>query len=152
MAVFQPIAFRIGNEHYGMDISKVSAIENHLDVVRIPNSSPNIKGIINLRGEIIPVVDLKAKFGLLASATLSSRFIIVNLDNMRVAIEVDEVEEIHSVEEDSLVEMPSIATNSNCNYFYKVVKEDKMLILLIDPNKLLSQEEQEIAEKLAKEE
>ena len=66
--------------------------------------------------------------------------------------EVDEVEEIHSVEEDSLVEMPSIATNSNCNYFYKVVKEDKMLILLIDPNKLLSQEEQEIAERLAKEE
>ena len=64
MTAFQPIIFNLGDELYGINIINVRAIEQTQTIVRVPNSSSNIKGIINLRGEIIPVIDLKAKFGL----------------------------------------------------------------------------------------
>ena len=61
MTAFQPIIFNLGDELYGINIINVRAIEQTQTIVRVPNSSSNIKGIINLRGEVIPVIDLKAK-------------------------------------------------------------------------------------------
>ena len=69
MTAFQPIIFNLGDELYGINIINVRAIEQTQTIVRVPNSSSNIKGIINLRGEVIPVIDLKAKFGLVCYLT-----------------------------------------------------------------------------------
>ena len=92
MSVFQPIVFRLGKEIYGINIAYVNAIEHGQEIVRVPNSSGNIKGIINLRGEVIPVVDLKAKFNTKDTASQDdSELIIVNLENRKIAIEVDGV-------------------------------------------------------------
>ena len=78
MAAFQPIIFNLGDELYGINIINVRAIEQTQTIVRVPNSSSNIKGIINLRGEIIPVIDLKAKFGLGGTDNGQYELIIVN--------------------------------------------------------------------------
>ena len=96
MAVFQPIVFKLGNEIYGVNIAYVNAIEQGQEIVRVPNSSGNIKGIINLRGEVIPVVDLKAKFksASASSGEDSGQLIIVNLENRKIAMEVDGVETV----------------------------------------------------------
>lgn len=149
MAMMQPVVFRLGNERYGVDISKVSAIEKGQNVVRVPNASPNIKGIINLRGEVIPVIDLKAKFGLIASTVLKSELILVNLGQLLVALEVDGVEEIGAIEEKDIVPMPAIAKRKECSYFQSVIKVKDSLIIVMDPTKLLSEEEQGIAQQLA---
>ena len=89
MTAFQPIIFNLGDELYGINIINVRAIEQTQTIVRVPNSSSNIKGIINLRGEVIPVIDLKAKFGLGGTDNGQHELIIVNNKDRKIALEVD---------------------------------------------------------------
>ena len=99
MAFFQPVVFRLDNEKYGINISYVSGIEYEQTIVRVPNSSRNIKGIINLRGEVIPVLDLRTKFNMAnLTAPKDAELIIINLPNNKIAIEVDGVEQIHHID------------------------------------------------------
>ena len=111
MSVFQPIVFRLGKEIYGINIAYVNAIEHGQEIVRVPNSSGNIKGIINLRGEIIPVIDLKSKFCMEDKATdiKTDELIIINLTDNRIALAIDGVEKIYNVTSDDIRKMPSIA-------------------------------------------
>ena len=142
MAFFQPVVFRLDNEKYGIDISYVSGIEYEQTIVRVPNSSRNIKGIINLRGEVIPVLDLRTKFNMdNLPAPKDAELIIVNLPNNKIAIEVDGVEQIHHIDENDIVDMPEIAKSSGAGYFDRVAKLDGKLIIIINPLELLSEEE-----------
>ena len=142
MAFFQPVVFRLDNEKYGMNISYVSGIEYEQAIVRVPNSSRNIKGIINLRGEVIPVLDLRTKFNMdNLTAPKDAELIIVNLPNNKIAIEVDGVEQIHHIDENDIVDMPEIAKSSGAGYFDRVAKLDGKLIIIINPHELLSEEE-----------
>lgn len=142
MVFFQPVVFRLDNEKYGIDISYVSGIEYEQTIVRVPNSSRNIKGIINLRGEVIPVLDLRTKFNMdNLTAPKDAELIIVNLPNNKIAIEVDGVEQIHHIDENDIVDMPEIAKSSGAGYFDRVAKLDGKLIIIINPLELLSEEE-----------
>lgn len=142
MAFFQPVVFRLDNEKYGIDISYVSGIEYEQTIVRVPNSSRNIKGIINLRGEVIPVLDLRTKFNMdNLTAPKDAELIIVNLPNNKIAIEVDGVEQIHHIDENDIVDMPEIAKSGSAGYFDRVAKLDGKLIIIINPLELLSEEE-----------
>lgn len=152
MAFFQPVVFRLDNEKYGMNISYVSGIEYEQTIVRVPNSSRNIKGIINLRGEVIPVLDLRAKFNMPnQTAPEDTELIIVNLPNNKIAIEVDGVEQIHYIDENDIVDMPEIA-KSGAAYFDRVAKVDGKLIIIINPLELLSEEELQAVGELTSEE
>lgn len=142
MAFFQPVVFRLDNEKYGINISYVSGIEYEQTIVRVPNSSRNIKGIINLRGEVIPVLDLRTKFNMdNLTAPKDAELIIVNLPNNKIAIEVDGVEQIHYIDENDIVDMPEIAKSGGIGYFDRVAKLDGKLIIIINPLELLSEEE-----------
>ena len=142
MAFFQPVVFRLDNEKYGINISYVSGIEYEQTIVRVPNSSRNIKGIINLRGEVIPVLDLRTKFNMdNLTAPKDAELIIVNLPNNKIAIEVDGVEQIHHIDENDIVDMPEIAKSSGAGYFDRIAKLDGKLIIIINPLELLSEEE-----------
>ena len=142
MAFFQPVVFRLDNEKYGINISYVSGIEYEQTIVRVPNSSRNIKGIINLRGEVIPVLDLRTKFNMAnLTAPKDAELIIINLPNNKIAIEVDGVEQIHHIDENDIVDMPEIAKSGGADYFDRVAKLDGKLIIIINPLELLSEEE-----------
>ena len=142
MAFFQPVVFRLDNEKYGINISYVSGIEYEQTIVRVPNSSRNIKGIINLRGEVIPVLDLLTKFNMdTLTAPKDAELIIINLPNNKIAIEVDGVEQIHHIDENDIVDMPEIAKSGSADYFDRVAKLDGKLIIIINPLELLSEEE-----------
>ena len=142
MAFFQPVVFRLDNEKYGMNISYVNGIEYEQTIVRVPNSSRNIKGIINLRGEVIPVLDLRTKFNMAnQTAPKDAELIIVNLPNNKIAIEVDGVEQIHQIDENDIVDMPGIVKSGGTGYFDRVAKLDGKLIIIINPLELLSEEE-----------
>lgn len=152
MADFQPVVFRLGDERYGIDISYVNAIERTQSIVRVPNSARSIKGIINLRGEIIPVVDLRSKFRTMDSEfPEDSEFIIVDMGKNKIAIEVDTVEGIHNTEEECVIDMPIIAKGDGVEYFDSIVKVDSNLVIVINPMELLSEKEIKAVERLAEE-
>ena len=149
--VIKPIVFRIGNELYGVDIQHVNAIEKDQSIVRVPNASANIKGIINLRGDIIPVYSLREKFNLPQSPN-PTKLIISRLPDFKLALEVDEVEEINDLTAEQITEFPRLARSQDTRYFTNVANAGGRLILIIDIRNLLTVEETEDVKQLVEEE
>jgi len=139
---FKPVIFKLGNESYGIDINFVSSIEKQVNVVSVPNTLQYIKGIIKLRNEIIPVINLKKKFNMKDSDVPGENVIIIKLPNITIAVEVDSVEEIHNIDESEIVEMPAIVKTADLKYFDKVVSVNGKLVVLINANYLLNESEQ----------
>lgn len=149
MSDLKPVVFKIGSEEYGIDINLVSAIEKEQKIVRVPNAASNIKGIINLRGDVIPVYDLRKKFHVNSiSGTEETCMIIVVLPTIVIALEVDSVEEIHNIDEAHVIPMPSIFSGVDTDCFQNVVNLDGRLILILDVSKLLTEEETKKIEQL----
>ncbi len=148
MAVFQPVVFKLNEERYGVDIKHVNGIEREQTIIRIPNSSSTVKGIINLRGDVIPVIDLKAKFATPGAQKNNTELIIVNVETGLLALEVDGVDEIQYIDTDNIVEMPVIAKGEGVEYFEKIAKVNGNLIIMINPHKLLSDAETEHVESI----
>lgn len=146
---FQPVVFKLNKEVYGVDITHVNGIEREQTIIRVPNTSSTIKGIINLRGEVIPVINLKAKFGAECKETKDTELIIVNLASGKLALEVDGVEEIQNIDSANIVDMPSIAKGEGVEYFERIAKVNNQLIIMINPHKLLSEDEAGNVEQLA---
>lgn len=143
----KPVVFKIGDEAYGVDINLVQAIENNVSVVPVPNSMQYVKGIINLRGEVVPVYSLKKKFNLPDDEPTDTT-IIVSAGNVKIAMEVDQVLEISDITPDNIVEMPFIIKNAATMYMDRVANIDGKLVVLLDVLKLLSEEEEESMKKL----
>ena len=141
MALIKPVVFNLNEELYGVDINLVLGIEKEQQIVRVPNTVSYIKGIINLRGEIIPVYDLKRKFNISADKNVDMQYIIVRVKDSKIALEVDGVKEIHEVLNEDLYDMPSIVTNSDTSYFDRVIRSDKTLIIVINVDNLLTEDE-----------
>lgn len=143
MEVMKPVVFKLDNENYGVDINKVMGIEKEQEIVRVPNTVRYIKGIMNLRGAIIPVYSLREKFGLPASTEDAIQFIVVKVKNSQIALEVDGVKEIHEVSQEEMFQIPPICKNEETKYFERVIKSENTLIVIIDVDNLLSDEEME---------
>lgn len=144
MGVEKKIIFKIGNEEYGLDIMLVSAIEKNRDIIPVPNSSSSIKGIINLRGDVIPVYDLRDKFGLPPKeADDNTKLIIVKLERGMLAFEVDSMQEIIEIEEKDIQEIPVIVQTLTTQYIDRVANVQGRLIILINVDGILSVEEKE---------
>ncbi|MBR6698016.1 MAG: purine-binding chemotaxis protein CheW [Lachnospiraceae bacterium] len=138
----QLVVFNVQNERYGINIEQVSAIEKDQNVSRIPNSMDYIKGIINLRGDIIPVFDLKKKFKLESNTkSATAQLIIVKVYDIQIALEVDNVEEIFNVSEGELMPVPKICVTEATEYFVGVIREKGTLIIQMDASKLFTKEE-----------
>ncbi len=141
MDEFKPIVIKLDNELYGFDISRVQGIEREQQVVRVPNTAAYIKGIMNLRGHVVPVYSLRKKFGLPERDSKDVQYVIVNVNRMLLAFEVDGVDEIHNVDDQNIHDVPSIVANEDTRYFNKVLKTDKGLVITVDIDKLLTDEE-----------
>lgn len=157
MASFEkPVVFDVGSQKYGVDINCVSAIEQYANVVPVPNSVAYIKGIINLRGEVVPVFDLHKKFGIPmnGASTTAMKMIVVKVGDLLIALEVDSVSEIHDIPAENLMPLPRIVQNAEISYFTHVGNANGTLILMIDVENLLTAEEksnlQDMKEELEK--
>lgn len=138
----KPVVFRLGNEMYGVDINLVQSIEKDLNVVPVPNSRSYIKGIINMRNEVIPVFSLARKFGRAEESTAES-MIIIHSAGLKLALEVDEVLEINDIDREQIVDMPGILVNQDTLYLDRVANVNRKLIVLLDVTKLLTEDEAE---------
>lgn len=144
----KPVVFKIVNEVFGVDINLVQSIEKQIEVVPVPNSVSYIKGIINLRGEVVPVYSLKQKFGL-ENAPMSDSTIIMNASGVKIALEVDEVMEIDDINPDKIAAMPALVKTKDTAYLDRVANVNGRLVILLDINALLSADETESVKQLA---
>lgn len=146
MAEQQLVVFALGSEEFGIDISQVREIVRTQEITKIPQASNFIEGIVNLRGQIVPIVDLCKRFGI-GNTTVEDngqrRIIVVNMESQMVGILVDGVSEILRIP-DGAVETPPqmIAMGMNREFITGVAKVEKRLIIILDLNKVFSFEEQ----------
>lgn len=135
----QYIIYRIDSDEYGADINKVSVIEKMLNITRVPKTPTYIKGVINLRGEVIPVMDLRTRFGLSEKeADDDTRIIIATINDISYGIIVDSVTEVLHIDETS-IESVSGFNNINLDYVNGVAKSGSRLITLLNLEKLIAE-------------
>ncbi len=135
--------FALGDREYGFDIMDVNTIEKVIPILPVANIPNNFKGIIQLRGETIPVYSLRRKFGLPDVPTDdNTRYIITKTSGMLVAYEVDQMKEIIQLEQNQLNDFPPILKSLNTSYVKFVTNVDGRLILGLDQNKIMAQEEE----------
>lgn len=149
MEEFKPVVFKVGNQKFGVDISNVQGIEKDQNVVPVPNTASYIKGIINLRGEVIPVYSLRKKFKISEESNVKSEYLIVRIKGNLMALEVDGVEEIHDVEPEHIFDVPTIINFGDTSYIDRVVSTDgNNIIIIIGIDKLLTEEEIESVDEI----
>jgi purine-binding chemotaxis protein CheW len=142
MATLQQVVFKLDNEEYGLDIIKVNGIEKYQEVVKVPNEPDYIKGIINLRGEVVPIFSLRDKFKLTPKVSdENTRIIIVLSQGMKLGFLVDSVSEIMNIEEEQIENMPRIMTGIDRKYIKDVAKVDNRMVILIDVDLIINDEE-----------
>ncbi len=141
--ILQLVTFRIGNEEFGFDIFKVKEINRMLDITQIPNSESSVKGVVNLRGSVIPVVSLRSKLNFSdVEYTNHTRIIVVEYKNKSIAFIVDEVSEVLRIESSIIEKPPEMTTSVDTAYISGVAKLDNRLLILLDLDKILTQEEE----------
>ena len=142
----QLVVFQLGTEEFGVDIKQVKEIIKVTEITRIPNSPSFVEGVINLRGQITTVMDLRKRLDLeVSEQTENTRIIIVELEKNTVGMIVDSVAEVLRLSRSEIEPTPSISTEVDTEYIMGVGKlsdEDRTrLLILLDLTKVLSQEE-----------
>lgn len=142
--VYQLVSFEIAGEEFGVDILKVQEIIRVLDVTRMPNAPAFIEGVINLRGQIVPVIDLRQRFDLPSKEKDgNTRIVVVELSGKTVGFLVDRVQEVIRVETAIIEPPPDLVTNVQTRYITGVAKLEDRLLLLLDLDQILKADEQE---------
>jgi len=134
----QTVGFAIGREEYGIDISKVQEIIRLPEITKLPNTPDNVLGIANLRGSIIPVIDLKKKFiNSESERGAESRVVVVEAGSKKAGLVVDQVSEVRKISRSSIVTAGSIGTNIEADYLFGVVRLEQRLLIMLCVDKIL---------------
>ncbi len=128
----QLVIFKLGREEYGVSILQVQEIKRISDITRVPHTPDYIKGVINLRGSVLPVIDLKNRLNLAQQAiTEDTRIIIVKVEELSIGMVVDAVSEVMTISQENIDSPEVVAGSISANYLSGVGKlEDRLLILL----------------------
>jgi len=138
-APVQFISFAIGEDQYGVDIMAVREIKGWTDITHLPNQPEYVRGVLNLRGVIVPIVDLRCRFGQgQTEATPTHIVIIVQIATRLVGLLADRVLDIVSFESSKVQPVPRIAAASRINFLSGLVTVDDTMIALLDLRYLLS--------------
>ncbi len=138
----QLVIFRLSGENYGVDVHQVQSIIPSQEIAVVPGVPPFIKGVINLRGDVIPVVDLRTRFALPLLETPKRVIVIVEVNELLVGLVVDKVLEVTKIPE-TAVEPPSpLLTNVNTSYLRGIGKVDEEnILIMLDLNRIFSLDE-----------
>ena len=139
------LTFVLGNEEYGLEILKVQEIRGYDTVTQIANTPDFIKGVVNLRGKIVPIVDLRIKFHLgKVEYDEFTVVIILNLNGRVVGIVVDGVSDVMALSEDQIREVPSLVTSIDTKYIVGLATVEQQMLILVDIEQLMSSPEMEL--------
>ena len=134
----QYIMFSLGEERFGIDSLKITTIDRMKTITRVPKTPIYIKGVINLRGDIIPVMDLRAKFNLpLAEETEETRIIILKLEEVSIGVIVDQVIQTIQLGGDSIESASSLINSAASDYILGIGKVNGEIITLLNFEKII---------------
>ena len=133
------IVFQIKDKEYAIPVERVSGIEKLLHITRVPKTVPFIKGVINLRGVITPIIDLRTRFGFEeVEYNDATRIIIIIINDLEVGLIVDSANDVLDIPVASIEPQPEVVGHKSEEYISGVAKIDKRLLILINLEKALS--------------
>ncbi len=142
--ILQLVSFSLGDEEFGLNILKVQEINRMTGITRVPNTPPFVSGVINLRGKVIPIVDLRIRFGLNGrNDEKETRIIVVELEKRVVGFVVDSVREVLRIPTSVMEPPPPMVAGIGSDYLTAVCKLEDRLLILLDLDKVLGLNEQQ---------
>jgi purine-binding chemotaxis protein CheW len=144
--MLQLVSFTIGQEEFGLGIHSIQEINRMVDITRVPNSPEFVSGVINLRGKVIPIIDLRKRFGFPPKESdRNTRIIVVELGDTVVGFVVDSVSEVLRIPKNITEPPPPIVAGIGSEYITAVAKLENRLLILLDLERiLLDKERQEL--------
>lgn len=137
----QIVCFKIGSEEYGIDILQVQEILKIPKVTKLPKSSRHILGVIDLRGRVIPIIDLGKKFGIIADLSNSSRAVVVDIEGKQVGLAIDSVSHVIKVDSGEIEPPPPVVKGISGKYIIGIAKLKTGFVVILDINQIFSSEE-----------
>ena len=140
--VLQWVTFKLQEETYGINVMQVQEVLRYTDIAPVPGAPDYVMGIINLRGNVVTVIDTRARFGLPPSeVTDNSRIVIIESERQVIGIMVDSVAEVVYLKQSEIDTAPNVGTDESAKFIQGVSNRDGELLILVDLNKLLTDEE-----------
>ncbi|KTG18289.1 MULTISPECIES: chemotaxis protein CheW [Pseudoalteromonas] len=140
--VLQWVTFKLEEETYGINVMQVQEVLRYTEIAPVPGAPSYVLGIINLRGNVVTVIDTRARFGLMgAEVTDNSRIVIIEAEKQVIGILVDSVAEVVYLRSSEIDSAPNIGTEESAKFIQGVSNRDGELLILVDLNKLLNDEE-----------
>ncbi len=142
MAEHQLVVFKLNQEEYGVEIMQVQEISPYQKATKVPNAPMFVEGIINLRGEVIPVVNLKRRFDILETEiSEETRLIVINNGSRRIGFIVDDASEVVTVAEEDIEEVPPMIAGHDREYIKGIGKIENRILIILDLHLLFTSEE-----------
>ncbi|HHY90922.1 MAG TPA: purine-binding chemotaxis protein CheW [Clostridiales bacterium] len=134
----QYVLFKLDNEYYGLNIHEVRTIERVSDITRVPNAPSYVEGVINLRGDVVPVINLRKRFSLpQIDLDEDARIIIVSVDDMTVGLLVDSSSEVLQLSAEDIDTSANLSSSIENDYVVGIGKDGERIIILLDLKKVL---------------
>ena len=148
-AILQLVTFKLENGEFGVDILKVQEINRMMNITKIPNAPSFTEGVINLRGKIIPIIDLRKKLGFDSKTyDKATRIIVIELDGIVLGFVVDSVSEVLRIPRNTIEPPPSIIGGVESDYIEGVGKLEDRLLILLELKKVFTNSERKGIEKI----
>lgn len=141
----QLVTFSIGGEEFGVEILKVQEIVRSMEMTRVPNAPDFVEGVVNLRGRVIPIIDMRKRFGLERKEHDSrTRIIVIDMNGVVTGFVVDSVSEVLRLPRNTIEPPPPVVAGIESEYISGVGKLEDRLLILLDMDSLLSSKEQRL--------
>jgi len=142
--LLQLVSFKVSDAEFGVDILRVQEINKMMELTVVPNTPSFVEGVVNLRGRIIPVINLRSRLGLeVKEYDSETRIIVVDLDDKTIGFIVDEVKEVLRIPKSITEAPPQIVSGVDSEYITAIGKLEDRLLILLDLTKILSNKENE---------
>lgn len=140
--VLQWVTFKLDNETYGVNVMQVQEVLRYSEIAPVPGAPNYVLGIINLRGNVVTVIDTRTRFGLPSvEVTDNSRIVVIESEKQVIGILVDSVAEVVYLRTSEIDSAPNVGTEESAKFIQGVCNRDKELLILVDLNKLLTDDE-----------
>ena len=140
--VLQWVTFRLEEETYGINVMQVQEVLRYTEIAPVPGAPDYVLGIINLRGNVVTVIDTRARFGLMpGEVSDNSRIVIIEAEKQVIGILVDSVAEVVYLKSSEIDSAPNVGTDESAKFIQGVSNREGELLILVDLNKLMSDDE-----------
>lgn len=140
--ILQWVTFRLDNESYGINVMQVQEVLRHSEIAPVPGAPSYVLGIINLRGNVVTVIDTRQRFGLASTpVTDQTRIVIIEADRQVIGILVDSVAEVVYLRQSEIETAPNVGTDESAKFIQGVSNKNDELLILVDLEKMMTEDE-----------